>query len=371
MPLSYSTVLASRSALGPLLIAGLILAGCEQEPPPPPQAVRPVKILSVGDTEGTRVRDYPGTIRAAQTAEMAFEVPGRITEFLVKEGDQIAQGAVLAKLDPRDYVAERNKQQANLRKAQADLTRSQNIFKEDPGAISKEKIDADKRALGVAEANVAQADKAVEDTALVAPFSGLMARKLVEDFQNVKAKQPVLILQDLSHLEIEISVPERDMTRRQKLPSPDALTERIKPRVVISSVPDREFPARVKEMATTADPTTRTFQVKLTFERPDDVNVLPGMTARVIVEPAGGAVLLLPSHATRADADGKPYVWVVDPATMTVSRRPVELGNLTGGSVEIVSGLEKGEQVAISGVKQLVQGMEVRRYESQRGATKS
>ena len=362
---------SSRGTVPTVLLAAALLAGCEEPPPERPEAVRPVKIFTVGDLERALVRDYPGTIRAAQTAEMAFEVPGRITEFLVKEGDAVEKGAILARIDPRDYVAELEKEQANLRLAQADLTRSLNIYKEDPGAISSERIDLDKRAVGVAQAGLAQAQKAVEDTELVAPFAGLMARKLVEDFQNVKAKEPVLILQDLAHLEIQVSVPERDMTRTERALSPEQITAEVNPRVVVSSLPDLEFPARIKEVATAADPTTRTFQFMLIFDRPEGVNVLPGMTARVLVDPVSGYALLVPSHATRADANGKAYVWLLDPGTMKVSRRPVELGLLTGANVEIRAGLEPGDQIAISGVRQLRDGMQVNRYQSARGASAS
>ena len=205
----------------------------------------------------------------------------------------------------------------------------------------------------------------------MAPFAGLMARKLVEDFQNVKAKEPVLILQDLAHLEVEISVPERDMTAGQSEMTPDEITEVTKPVVQVSAIAGRDFPARVKEAATAADPTTRTFQIKLTFERPDDVTILPGMTARVIAQPRGGSGLLVPSQATRADSGGKPYVWVVDTGSMKVSRREVELGRLTGDTVEVVSGLEQGEEIAISGVRELMDGMEVRRYVSRQEASRS
>ena len=350
------------------LVAAGLLAGCDEPPAQAPAVVRPVKIFTVGDAAHARVRDYPGTIRAAQTAEMAFEVPGRITEFIYMEGEEVEKGAVLAQIDPREYEAERDKQMAQLRKAQADLNRSESIFKQDPGAISKTKIDADKRAVGVAQAQVAQAEKVVEDTALVAPFSGLMARKLVEDFQNVAAKQPVLVLQDLTHLEIAVSIPEREVTRGGARLTPEQITERVKPRVIVSSIEGREFPARVKEMATAADPTTRTFQVKLIFEQPDDVTILPGMTARVVAEDATEAAIAIPSNAPRADAAGKPYVWLIDPKTMTVSPRPVDLGQMEGGSIEVLSGLEKGDEIAVSGVKQLTTGMQVKRYQSGRSA---
>jgi RND family efflux transporter MFP subunit len=357
-----------------LATAMLLLAlagGCGKPPPEEEQVVRPVKIFTVGELKAARVRDYPGTVRAAQNADMAFEVPGRITEFLVKEGQRVEKGDVLARLDSRDYDAELDKQNAILRKAKADLQRSTNILREDPGAISRDQIDRDQRAVGVARASVAQAQKAVEDTVLVAPFAGVMARKLVEDFQNVQAKEPVLVLQDLTHLEIEVSVPERDMVGGQAGMSQEELTRLVNPRVRVSAIPDREFPARIKEIATTADPVTRTFQVKLIFEPPDDVTILPGMTARVIASPSKAGATLIPANAPRAEADGKPYVWLLDPDTMTVSRRPVELGNLTGGNVEVVSGLKEGDQIAISGVRVLEEGMQVRRYERTRGAAGS
>lgn len=352
-------------------MAAIVLAGCKEPVAEAPEPVRPVKVFTAGDIEASRVRDYPGTIRAAQTSEMAFEVPGQITEFLVLEGDAVEQGQVLAKINPRDYDAELNKQKANLRKAEADLTRSTNIFKADPGAISKQTIDTDRQAVGVAKANLDQAAKAVEDTVLRAPFAGLMARKLVEDFQNVKAKEAVLILQDVSHLEIAVSVPERDMTDERARASAAELTKIVKPEVIVSALPGMRFPARIKEMATTADPTTRTFQFKLIFERPEGVNILPGMTARVVVHPRVGDALMVPSHAPRADASDKPFVWLLDPKSMTVSRRSVDLGKMSGGAIEVLSGLEKGDEIAVSGVKQLRDGMQVRRYESARGEPKS
>ena len=347
----------------PIVLFLLVLAGCEGPPPEPPPPVRPVKLFTVGSVEAASVREYPGTVRAAQNAEMAFEVPGRITEFLVREGQRVSEGEILAKIDPRDYQAELDKQNAQLHKAEADLERSQNIYREDPGAISKDKIESDKRAVAITQANVAQAQKAMEDTVLTAHFAGLVARKLVEDFQNVNAKQPVLILQDISHLEIEISVPERDMVEGQAGRTMEQLTESARPRVQVSAIPDREFPARVKEVTTTADPTTRTFQVKLTFATPEDVNVLPGMTAKVIANASTRDGLLIPAIAPLADADGKPYVWLLNSDTMTVSRRPVVLGTLSGANVKVVSGLEQDEQIAISGVRQLQPGMKVRPYQ--------
>ena len=124
-----------------------------------------------------------------------------------------------------------------------------------------------------------------------------MARKLVEDFANVQAKQPVLILQDTSILEIEIAVPERDVVQSKRQDeTKEQASERLKPQVIVSAVPDREFPAKIKEYATTADPVTRTFPVKLNFDKPEDLNILPGMTARVRVVVDPRECLVGPCH---------------------------------------------------------------------------
>ncbi|MDH3282535.1 MAG: efflux RND transporter periplasmic adaptor subunit, partial [Gammaproteobacteria bacterium] len=74
--------------------------------------------------------------------------------------------------------------------------------------------------------------------------------------------------------------------------------------------------------------------------------------------------LRLPSHAAFADENGNPHVWVVDAKTMRVQRRPVKLGALSGDEVEILEGLAAGDLVAVSGVSQLREGMQVRRYQN-------
>lgn len=212
-------------------------------------------------------------------------------------------------------------------------------------------------------ANRAQALKAVEDTVLVAPFDGVAARKLVEDFQNVKAKEPVLIVQDASLLKMVVAVPEADFAGRKSDRSLDEVSARISPRVIVSSIPDEVFPAKLRELATAADPTTRTFDATFVFENDHDA-VLPGMTARLIIDlPSPGASgLQIPAQAVFAADDGRSLVWKVDPDTMQVSKAPVEVGSLSGDSIEIRGGLADGDWVVASGVQQLRDGTTVRRF---------
>jgi RND family efflux transporter MFP subunit len=338
----------------------LAVAACDEQVVEQEPVIRPVKAHTIGKADAAARREYPGSIRAFQHADMAFEVGGRIEEFYVREGDDVVQGEVLARLDPRDYEADLKAAQANLRKAESDLRRSKNIYKEDPGAISTETIDTHRRAVDVSKANRAVSQKAVDDTKLRAPFSGRMARKLVEDFQNVKAKEAVLILQDTSTLEIEINVPERDVAGapidRERL----TVQNRTKPEVIVSALPDLKFAAWIKEFASAADPVTRTFSAKLNFKNPGDVNILPGMTARVQITVNPERAWSVPVSAALADDSGKAFVWKVDAESMAVSRAPVELGDLFDDRVRITAGLDEGDLVAISGVNELRDGMVVR-----------
>ncbi|MEE9538533.1 MAG: efflux RND transporter periplasmic adaptor subunit [candidate division NC10 bacterium] len=348
------------------LCVSLTAAGCSEKPVEEGPVARPVKLLMIGGSDSGAWVEYPGTIKAAQSADMGFEVSGRIIVRKVKEGERVKEGTVLARLDDRDYVARLDTAKANLRKAQADYRRGQSIYAEDPGAISKERLDGYRRAVEVYEAKLREAQKAVEDTVLRAPFDGVMARKLVDDFANVNAKDPVLVFQDDSHLEIQINIPERDVSGERHHETNEEVTARLEPKVVVTSLPDRSFPARVKEVTTETDPVTRTFQATLIFDNPKNVGVFPGMTAKVRIRAlqTRGASnrIAIPTHAAVADAKGNAYVWLVDPSSMTVNRRPVELGDMSGSDVEVKSGLTKGDMIATSGVHKLREGMAVRKF---------
>jgi RND family efflux transporter MFP subunit len=195
----------------------------------------------------------------------------------------------------------------------------------------------------------------------------VLARKLVTDFRNVQAKEPVLVVQDDSSFEIKIGVPERDLTTPAgRRPTEDEATRQLSPRVVLSALPDQEFPARLTELAEVADPTTRTFEATFSFARPEQANVLGGMTAKLVLEVAareGSGGSSVPAAAVVSGSGDESFVWVVDPTTMKVSKRAVTLGALSGSDVSVAAGLAPGDLVAVSGVHQLREGAVVRRLE--------
>ena len=353
----------------PAVLACCLLAcvGCANEAPPLPEpTVRAIRLFEVGSQDLLAQREYPGHIAAATEAQVSFEVSGRILDLPVSQGQRVRKGDLLAGLDPSDYQAQLDASTAQRNAAFADYERFEELLAKD--AVSQRDFESRKRNWEVAEANLRIVEKNLADTNLLAPFAGRVARKYVERFQNVQAKEPVLLLQDDQHLEIDVSLPEAALLRIGRSVDLQTLNSLLKPVVAISSLPpDTTFPARLQELATAADPTTRTFEATFAFDSPPEVLILPGMTALVRTSATIdvlGAGVAIPASSTVIDASGGSSVWRVDRDTMEVHRVAVELGELSGDSVIVKRGLEPGDLIAASGANQLREGMQVRSSEA-------
>ena len=342
-----------------------LIIGCGEEPVLTDPVPRPVKIMVIEENKAGLTLEYPGKISPNQESYMAFEVPGRIASFPVNEGQSVKKGAILARLDPRDYQATYDAEIARLRQASAEYERYAALYEAQNTSLSELQIK--QRSFEVRKATVRQAQKALQDTQLIAPFSGKIGKKLLKDFQNVQAKEPVLILQDNSTLEILINIPERDLTGAVPGFTAEQANSQLTAMFSLSSIPGRIYPARIKEFASTADPETRTFEITLAFEPPGNVRLLPGMTTKVMLQKRTNTqksqLFRIPANAVAANDTGESFVWLIDPTSMQIRRAPVQLGEFSESIVEVHHGLSSGDWVAISGVHQLREDMIVRQLE--------
>ena len=345
-----------------LCLGAMLFAACEQAPVETPEVVRPVRVVTISSLRGGDSLSYPGEVQGVQNVNLAFEVSGRIIEMPAREGIEVTEGQVLARLDPADFQAELNAAESKARSSKETFDRFSEVFER--GAISAQDLNVRRRQYEVDQANLVSARKAVSDTTLTAPFTGRVGRTHVDNFTNVKAKQEVLLLQDLSELEVVVNVPEQDWIRAKPGLTLAQKSGRAQPQVRFSTLGDRSFPAVISEVATSADPVTRTFAARARFASPDDVIILPGMSATVTVSiPSDiegiGSALQIPANAIVGGDDGGSYVWKVDTATMTVSLSAVTPGQLSGSEIDILEGLATGDRIAVSGVQHLADGMRI------------
>jgi RND family efflux transporter MFP subunit len=363
--MSSKQKLSSTSVFGQgAIAAGLFcafLSGCTKEDAPVQEEVaRPVKTITVEGGGAGALRQYPGRVRAASRADLSFEVAGKLIELPVKEGQVVQEGELVGRLDDRDLSSDLKSAKAENENAEANFKRGATLVKD--GFISKTDYDKLLAQRDVTAAALTRAQKAVEDTRLVAPFTGRVARRLVENFQDVQAKEPIVSLQDIEQLEILIDIPENRAIRVR-----EAGRDAAKVHAVFEAAPGREFPLTIKEFSTEANPETQTFEVVLAMPQPEGLLLLPGMTAMVWSELKGAGQearadsFVVPATALLADEAGKTHVWVVDTQSNTVTMRAVETGDLGGtASIRVISGLKAGETIAVSAVSRLREGMTIR-----------
>ena len=365
-----------RFAAAALVVAAAALAGgCSKPEPLAAPVPRPVQTMTLGAEMTLPPHSYPGKVLAGQRVSLAFEVSGKLQELAVKEGDRIAAGAVVARLDPRDFQNALDGARAELDRARANFERVQEAAK--INAVSQQDLSNAKASMDVAQAQCDIRQKALDDTELKAPFEGVIATRYVESFENVLAKQQIVSLQNFGQIEIEVFIPENrlagvDPTRFQQRDAGSIAA-------VFDALPQLEFPLSIKEFSTEADPTTQMFRAVLTMPAPENYLILPGMTVtvRVVRRAAAGvaedAGFLVPFDAVAVDAPtGKQFVWIVQRQAdggdlATVTKRFVEVGEPVEESLLVRSGLAAGDVIAVAGVSVLLEGQVVKPFAEEPG----
>lgn len=355
-----------------LVVSGILFLGTAQaqETGSGQEIVRPAKLLVIENPLDQQIRTFPAEVKATSRTELAFRIPGELKELKIQEGEPVKKGQLLARLDPADFQVVLDERRAQYRLAKAQYDRFDAMLKRK--LVSASLYDEKRAELDVARASLKRAELDMKYTELRAPYDGTVSHRLVENFQNVQAKEPVIVIQSGDQIDIEFQVPEWIVALPTK---PDARQQRAD--IFFDALPSQSFKAEYRERAAEADPKTGSYSVTLSMLRPESLEVFPGMTASVQFDlnrvfELDTLRFVLPVEAVFAAEDtplnsNVRQIWKVSPETMQVSRFDVEIGAITSNGIEILSGLKAGDIVVVAGVHHLREGMKVRQWKRERG----
>ncbi|TMX31060.1 efflux RND transporter periplasmic adaptor subunit [Vibrio rotiferianus] len=348
------------SAISALLISSLSLTGCsdENEVSDVTPLIKPA-LIEVVTTQSATELSFNGIVRAAESADLAFRVGGKLINIFVKEGDEVSKGQLLASLDDRDAKNALVSAQLEFENVSREYERAQAVFKKSQ-AISKADLDTITTRYNLARTRVEDAKRHLEYTQIFAPFDGIVGRKLVDNYVQVQANEPILTVHDINDLEVVIHIPHKVMLSGKE--ETRAIAE-------ISAIPGQSFPLKLRTVATVADPVSQAYPVVLGFEHLNGFHVLPGMAVKVLPVSTSGNTqnqqITLPLTSIVPDNQGKQFVWIVG-SDNKAQKRYVAIGALNKDRIIVTEHLSPGEQVIIAGVSSVKEGMEVRPYTDDR-----
>jgi RND family efflux transporter MFP subunit len=353
-----------RRSVARLVLAALLavpLAGCGEEEVRGPEPVRPVRVVTVEMGSGGETISVTGQVQAEEEVNLAFRVGGRMTERPVNVGDRVEAGQVIARLerDPaenqlRQARAALESARGQLTKTRADFGRQQSLLSS--GFTTRVRYDQARQAMVAAQAQFddarARLDIAEDNvgyTELTVDAGGFVTARGAEPGEVVTAGQMIVRVARERGRDAVFDVPERII----RAASADDPID-----VALASDPSARAIARVREVSPQADPVTRTFQVRAGLDDPPEALRLGSTVIGSVKLAARPGIVVPPSALTKAGAE--PAVWVVDRESMTVSLRPVQVGQFALDNVTIAEGLKEGELVVTAGVQVLRPGQKVR-----------
>jgi RND family efflux transporter MFP subunit len=353
---SYYRLLAGAS----IAFLAFTLVGCNEIVAQKSEPGRPVLVATVHYEAEQPERSFVGTIKPRIETDMGFRVPGKVAKRLVEVGQTVDVGQPLATLDEVDLKLQAEQAQAEfsaatgvLAQAAASETRAKDLRVK--GWTTDAQMDQAKAAADEARARLNRAERSVDLTrnslsyaTLVADTRGVVTATLIDAGQVVASGQTAIRVARFAEKEAVVAIPETLVGRAK-----DGTAS-----VTLWSEPDKKYAAKLREIAPSADPATRTYLAK--FSLPDaGEKVSLGMTATLtLADPATERVARVPLSALFSQG-GDPSLYIVD-AAGDVTLKPVAVKSYESNDVVISGGVDEGAKVVVLGVQKLDPAQKVR-----------
>ncbi|MBD3268272.1 efflux RND transporter periplasmic adaptor subunit [bacterium] len=416
--IKYAFIVLLILSCGAGMYYGLPLLADNENLPAEKSLVRPVKVMQLQPPQARHAREFPGTVQARSENKLSFRITGPLSELNAKIGQFFQKGDVIARIDPRDFrnhvkrieaaiaatqanlkamqrgarkedlqalLAQQKSIRSNLADAEAQYNRykqllnkqmvpradydhvkaqyeatkaaleeiGQQIEKARKGA-REEDIEAMQRQIDKLNVDLADAQNALEDTSLRAPFDGYLAKKFAENYETYEAGIPIVSFLDCSKLEVNVGIPE------EFIPQHTRFQQFI---CSFDAVDDVTVEAQIKELGRQPDPITKTYPLTVHFPPDPNHEIRPGMAAtlRIYINgtPKNPQRFVLPVEAVVSDSNTPSFVWIYDPSERIVVKRTVKTDRLVKGGIEITHGVSPQEWVVTAGAHFLEEGQQV------------
>lgn len=350
-----------------VVLSVALLSACSKPAVEYTETIRPIAWQVVTTSNLAQVRRLSGKVVPVESANLSFQVGGKVASVKVNLGYVVEKGDELATLDQRSFKLSLQSAQARLEQAQSALTEAKNEFdryKElsDKGLVSRSGFDNAKAAfesatssVNVARAQMDIARKDLQDTILTAPYNGKITKRLLEPSVQVAPGEPVFEIEGEDGLEVQVMVPEtmiRELSQNTKLDITFPVQPNLKGKGSISEIGASAQSANAYPVAVLIESATSELRA--------------GMTAEVdfTFEGVGrtgyrGNIIRVPLSSLGADVGQGAFVFVYDEDKQVVNRRQVQTENIIDNEVLVSSGLKAGEIIATAGVTYLRDGQQV------------
>jgi RND family efflux transporter MFP subunit len=343
-----------------LALIAIALAGCDSTVAEKAAPSRPVLVSSVHYEQESPARSFVGTIKPRIETDMGFRVPGKVARRLVEVGQTVEVGQPLATLDEVDLKLQAEQAEAELHAAtgvlaQAGAAEQRAKDLRAKGWATDAQLDQAKAAADEARARLNRAERSVELTrnslsyaTLVADGRGVVTATLVDPGQVVASGQTAIRVARFAEKEAVVAIPETLVGRAK-----DGVAT-----VSLWSEPNKKLAAKLREIAPSADPATRTYLAKFSLpEAGEEVSL--GMTATLtLADPQTERVARLPLSSLYSQG-GDPSLYVVDDKG-DVTLKPVAVKSYESNDVVISGGVEEGARIVVLGVQKLDPTQKVR-----------
>lgn len=342
--------MSQKSVLIYLLGIAIVLSGCSsnKKEGDKNQGI-PVRSIIVGFDTSKSNQGYVGVAEEELSSATSFSTNGTIEKMYAVEGQQVTKGTLLAELNKANLQNSYTAAKAMLDQAEDAMTRIQMLY--DNESVPEIKYIEMKTDLERARSMEAIAKKNLSDSRLLAPYSGIIGQKRAEVGENVLPNQTVYTLLKIDQtVMIKVSVPEKEISNIQLNQSAA---------IRVPALNDESFEGVVAEKGIVADAISHTYTIRIKVKNKDK-ELLPGMVCNVLIERKHeeNGVIVIPNNSIQKSGNGDKYVWCIvngDPV-----RQTVQTGKLASKGIEIISGLQGGEEIVTEGYQNLFDGATIR-----------